>query len=101
VAQVLERLLSKHEAKNLIPVPRKIENLFNIGVNYKDLSNLPSVKISNQAEVIFCLCFFIYFAVLGLELKAYTLSHSTSPFFVMGFYEMGSHKLFAQAGFEL
>jgi hypothetical protein len=23
---------------------------------------------------------FIYFAVLGLELRAYTLSHSTSPF---------------------
>jgi hypothetical protein len=27
---------------------------------------------------------FIYFVVLGLELRAYTLSHSTSPFFMMG-----------------
>jgi hypothetical protein len=31
------------------------------------------------------LCFF-FFLVLGLELRAYTLSHSTSPFFVMGFF---------------
>jgi hypothetical protein len=37
---------------------------------------------------------------LGFELRAYTLSHSTSPFFVMGFFEIVSYKLFAQAGFE-
>jgi hypothetical protein len=29
-------------------------------------------------------------AILGLELRAYTLSHSTSPFFVKGFFEIGS-----------
>jgi hypothetical protein len=45
--------------------------------------------------------FFFFFAALGLELRAFTLSHSTSPFFVMGILEIGSHKLFAQAGFEL
>jgi hypothetical protein len=28
------------------------------------------------------------------------LSHSTSPFFVMGFFEIGSQEPFAQAGFE-
>jgi hypothetical protein len=28
-----------------------------------------------------------FFAVLGLEFRAYTLSHSTSPFFVMGFFQ--------------
>jgi hypothetical protein len=28
-------------------------------------------------------------AVLEFELMAYTLSHSTSPFFVMGFFEIG------------
>jgi hypothetical protein len=44
---------------------------------------------------------FIYLLVLGLELRAYTLSHSTGPFFVMGFFEIGSWELFAQAGFEL
>jgi hypothetical protein len=37
--------------------------------------------------------FFLLFAVLGLELKAYTLSHSTSPFFVKGFFEIGSWEL--------
>jgi hypothetical protein len=44
--------------------------------------------------------FFFFLAVLGLELRAYTLSHSTSPFLVMGFFEIGSHELFAWAGFE-
>jgi hypothetical protein len=29
---------------------------------------------------------FYHFLVLGFELRAYTLSHSTSPFFVMGFF---------------
>jgi hypothetical protein len=43
---------------------------------------------------------FTYFVVLGFELRAYTLSHSTSPFFVMGFFEIGSCKLFAWAGLE-
>jgi hypothetical protein len=28
------------------------------------------------------------------------LSHSTSPFFVKGFFRIGSSKLFVQAGFE-
>jgi hypothetical protein len=44
--------------------------------------------------------FFPFFAVLGLELRAYTLSHSTSPFFVMGVFEIGSHKKFAWDGFK-
>jgi hypothetical protein len=34
----------------------------------------------------FCFVFLFCFAVLGLELKAYTLSHSTSPFFMMLFF---------------
>jgi hypothetical protein len=48
------------------------------------------------------LSFFLSFlAVLGLELRAYTLSHSTSAFFfVMDFFEIGSQELFARAGFE-
>jgi hypothetical protein len=79
--------------------------------------------------------FFFFSSVLGLELRAFTLSHSTSPIFVkgfsffcffliyfvlsflhlltcvyivcatspsplQGFFEIGSLKLFAQAGFE-
>jgi hypothetical protein len=45
-----------------------------------------------------CVC-----VVPGLELRAFTLSHSTSFFFflVKGFFEIGSHKLFAQSGFKL
>jgi hypothetical protein len=46
------------------------------------------------------LSFFFFLVVLGFELRAYTLSHSTCPFFVMGFFEMESPKLFAQAGFK-
>jgi hypothetical protein len=46
----------------------------------------------------FCLfvCLFV-FVVLGLEIRAYSIS----PFFVMGFFEIGSRELFAWAGFEL
>jgi hypothetical protein len=41
--------------------------------------------------------FSIFFAVLGLELRAFTLSHSTSPIFVRDFFfEVASHKLFAR-----
>jgi hypothetical protein len=39
--------------------------------------------------------FFGFLAVLGLELGAYTLSHSTSSFFVMVFFEIGSWELIA------
>jgi hypothetical protein len=44
--------------------------------------------------------FFGVFLVLGFELRVYTLSHYTSPIFVMGFLKIGSHKLFAWAGFK-
>jgi hypothetical protein len=42
----------------------------------------------------------LFFVVLGFELRAYTLNHSTTPFFIMGFFEIGSHELFARTGFE-
>jgi hypothetical protein len=41
--------------------------------------------------------FFFFFAVLGHELRAFAWSHSTSPIFTRGFFEMGSRELFAQA----
>jgi hypothetical protein len=44
---------------------------------------------------------FFFFPVLGLELRAYTLHHSTSHIFCEGFFEIGSLELFAQAGFKL
>jgi hypothetical protein len=34
-----------------------------------------------------------WIAVLGLELKAFTLSHSTSPFLMMGIFEIGSQTI--------
>jgi hypothetical protein len=43
---------------------------------------------------------FLFFVVLEFELGAYMLSHSTSSFFVMDFFKIGSCKLFAQADFE-
>jgi hypothetical protein len=38
----------------------------------------------------------MYLVVLGFELRAFTLSHSTSPFFIKGFLEIGSGELFAR-----
>jgi hypothetical protein len=35
-----------------------------------------------------------------IELRAYTLSQSISPFFVMGFFERESHELLALVDFE-
>jgi hypothetical protein len=46
--------------------------------------------------MILALFAFLFFVVLGLELRAYTLSHFTSLFFVMGFFfKTGSCDLFA------
>jgi hypothetical protein len=39
--------------------------------------------------------------VLGLELRAYTLSHPNTPFYLTGFFEIGAHKLLAQTVSEL
>jgi hypothetical protein len=38
--------------------------------------------------------------VLEFELRAYTLSHSTSLFFGMIVFEIAFHELFAQVSFE-
>jgi hypothetical protein len=47
-----------------------------------------------------CLVSFFFFLALGFELRAYTLSHSTNPFLCDEFFEIWSHELFAQDGFE-
>jgi hypothetical protein len=60
--------------------------------NALQLEPYPSTK--------FNLIFFFFFAVLGFEFRAYTLIHSTSPFFVIGISQIGSHKLFAWAGLK-
>jgi hypothetical protein len=46
------------------------------------------------------LFYLFIFAVPGLELRAYTLSHSTSPTFVKGFTRYGLAELFVLAGFK-
>jgi hypothetical protein len=38
----------------------------------------------------------VWGAELGLELRDYTLSQSTSTFYVIGVFKIGSYKLFAQ-----
>jgi hypothetical protein len=38
---------------------------------------------------------YLFMAELGFELRAYTLSTPTAFFFVIGFFEIGSHELFA------
>jgi hypothetical protein len=40
---------------------------------------------------------FFFSVLLGFELKAFTLSYSTSPFFVVGFFKIGAQELLAWA----
>jgi hypothetical protein len=49
-----------------------------------------------QVFCLFVFSFLFFFLALRLERRAYTLRHSTSPIFVMGIFEIGSHELFAQ-----
>jgi hypothetical protein len=58
-----------------------------------------SVEPTPHGSSFFLLHVFL-FSVLGFELRTYTLSHSTSSFFVMGFFEIESCELFAWAGLE-
>jgi hypothetical protein len=75
-----------------------MENFSSWGLICKSMQITPNSCVSRDR--VFKL-YFIFFAVLGLELRAFTLSHSTSPSFVMGFFEIGSCELFVWAGFEL
>jgi hypothetical protein len=46
---------------------------------------------------------FFFFVNSGLTLarqSLYLLSHSASPFFMLGIFKIGSYKLFAQAGLK-
>jgi hypothetical protein len=72
-------------------------------LDFKVLMSLrvPGVILSGCSFLSGYYYYFIYFAVLGLELRAFTLSHATSPIFCdRVFFEIGSCKLFAWAGFE-
>jgi hypothetical protein len=58
---------------------------------FKNVALLPWGETDKEVNyyVTWCVLLFIYFffVVLGLELWAYTLSHSTSPIFVKGFFQ--------------
>jgi hypothetical protein len=69
----------------------------------------PSVGVSGQLlpvlqEPLLFFCFvlsgLVRFQVLGLELRPYILSHSTSPILWWAFFEIGSLKLFARVDFK-
>jgi hypothetical protein len=98
---VLKNLSQKYPAQDRADrVAQVVEWLPN---NPGALSPNPSTakkKKKKKVEVSYYLSFF-FLAVLGLELRVHTLSHSTNPFLVMGSSEIGSLELFAQAGFEL
>jgi hypothetical protein len=57
----------------------------------KNKGSCDSFPMSSVSGFLFYFIFF--FAVLGFELRVFTLSHSTISFFV---FEIGSHELFAQ-----
>jgi hypothetical protein len=50
------------------------------------VSMLKSFVFVLSSDLLFC-----FLVVLGLELRAYTLCHSTSPFFGMFYFEIESH----------
>jgi hypothetical protein len=67
----------------------------------KKLVGQKSLKKAKSQIVVFVLGLGgSFFAVLGFELRTYTLSHFTSPFFVMNFFEIGSRELFERGGFQ-
>jgi hypothetical protein len=61
----------------LAKVDKKVLNIV-----LKEVSTLYSVQRGRNWYV---LLFLLFFTVLGLELRAFTLSHSTSPIFAKGF----------------
>jgi hypothetical protein len=70
-------------------------------MNSERVKLLPSTGFWSPSGILEFFSFFFFFnLVLGLEFRAFTLSHSASPFFVKGIFEIVSHELFAQAGFE-
>jgi hypothetical protein len=74
------------------------------GHHAKDSPHVPASLFHNAGDcklVNFCcylmgfLVVFFFFLIQRFELRTDTLSHSTSPFCVMGFIKIGSLKLFA------
>jgi hypothetical protein len=63
-------------------------------VNRELLCNL-SLAVSVHFKIIEALsAVVLFFMILWFELRVFTLSHSTTPVFVMGFFEVRSGELF-------
>jgi hypothetical protein len=60
-----------------------------------------NVNDVDHVSYVYYLYIFLFYSVLGLELRPYTLSHSISPFFVIGVFEIGSLELFAKLSSNL
>jgi hypothetical protein len=65
------------------------------------MKTLPPKEEAEEEEEEEEVIIFFLFAVLGFEHRAYTLSQSTRPVFVIGFFKIESCDLFAWAGLEL
>jgi hypothetical protein len=84
-----------------------LENYLLISTSQMAISASQMARITDVSypppDILF-IYFFIYLnfkgLVQGFELRAYTLSHSTSTVFVMVFFKIGSQELFARAGFK-
>jgi hypothetical protein len=61
----------------------------------RDLEEAVRWPVASFVCVCVCVCVLLVF-----ELRVYALSHSTSPIFVMRFFEIGACELLARAGFE-
>jgi hypothetical protein len=72
-------MLSKHSTTELHPQQVVVFVFLEVGEGVFFLSLYISKSL-----------FFCVYMVLGFELRAFTFSHSTSPIFVMDFFEIGS-----------
>jgi hypothetical protein len=100
---LISRMTPDWEINDLLGVPR--EQLW-LGCGSHSVDSLPlPAKVAAVRRLVRSLSRSMpqscdFFLVLGFELRAYTLSHSTSPFCDRFFFKIGSLELFVWTGFE-
>jgi hypothetical protein len=78
----MNQIIGRRQIKLLIGLPQ---------IDYYYFENFfPSYSLKIGTDIWKEFTFFLFFSALGFELRAYALNHSASPFFVMGFLEIGS-----------
>jgi hypothetical protein len=79
----------------------KLVNFFVVFITFKnnDGNELQTLEIRKKRFALLPIWNF-FLPVLGLELRAFTLSHSTTPIFMKGFLRYSLTELFVWAGFE-